>query len=323
MAPRLLDITERAELTCFRAEAGSVIRERIRIGRELQDRAESIEAMVEQLSFKADTVKWMKFNADMLKRFFTTNEIEREYDSVSFGVQLDAATNGGNFNMFCENIADQLRTLESILERLDLYREPPKNTSAPAQWVTAAGALELLKLTMGAGAAAKAICTRANDGMIGARAERFIEASKAGDDVEIPSKFWWARGEAALTQNWITGDFETWIDQRIHLKAYGVSFLRADIEKMTPAGSPAPAAAQAPPAPTVTTGGRPPAEFWDDLWIEIFRQIYLGELKPKTQADITNAMLTWIEHRGEKASESTVKPRARRLFKALQSWDKN
>jgi predicted nucleotide-binding protein len=45
---------------------------------------------------------------------------------------------------------------------------------------------------------------------------------------------WWAQGEAALTQNWTTGDFETWIDHKIHLKAFGVMFRRADVQKMIP-----------------------------------------------------------------------------------------
>jgi hypothetical protein len=190
------------------------------------------------------------------------------------------------------------------------------------EWITAAEAARLLKPTFGTHEAQMTICNRAHSGMIRARAQRFIMHDKTRDNCEIPKRFWWAEGHQALTQNWTAGDFETWTpDEKIRLQAFGVSFLRAEIEKLIPAG--APASAQAPATPTVSAGGRPPAEFWDELWIEIFRQIYLGELKPKTQADITNAMLTWIEHRGEKASESTVKPRARKLFQALQSWDKN
>jgi hypothetical protein len=50
---------------------------------------------------------------------------------------------------------------------------------------------------------------------------------KQVNDVEVPPKFWWARGHEALTQNWSTGDFERWIDKRAHYKAYGVKFLRA------------------------------------------------------------------------------------------------
>ncbi len=99
------------------------------------------------------------------------------------------------------------------------------------EWITAAGALALLKDTMPSGATF-AICARANDRMIRARAERFMQDKQISDDVEVPAEFWWARGHAALQQNWKTGDFETWINQHLHLKAYGVSFLRSHIEKM-------------------------------------------------------------------------------------------
>jgi hypothetical protein len=57
---------------------------------------------------------------------------------------------------------------------------------------------------------------------------------------------WWAEGEVALTQNWTAGDFDTWTpNQKIHMEAFGVSFLRAEIEKLLPAGV-APSPPQAP-----------------------------------------------------------------------------
>lgn len=87
---------------------------------------------------------------------------------------------------------------------------------------------------MGRSATRRAICTRAHDGLVRARAHRYIQGNTAKDDYEIPKGFWWAGGHAALTQNWVTGDFETWIDQRHHLRAYGVSFFRADVERMLP-----------------------------------------------------------------------------------------
>jgi len=59
------------------------------------------------------------------------------------------------------------------------------------EWITAAGALALLKDTMPSGANF-AICARANDGMIRARAERFMRDKQISDDVEVPAEFWWA-----------------------------------------------------------------------------------------------------------------------------------
>ena len=70
--------------------------------------------------------------------------------------------------------------------------------------------------------------------MIKARAERFICDGRAADNVDIPDKFWWAEGQAALVQDWKAGDFDTWIDHRIRLQAFGVTFRRSDIERLRP-----------------------------------------------------------------------------------------
>ena len=83
--------------------------------------------------------------------------------------------------------------------------------------------------------AQKTICARAHSGLVRARAERFIVDNSVTDAHEVPKNFWRAEGEPALQQNWTTGDFDKWIDHRVHLKAFGVSFLRGDIEKMIPA----------------------------------------------------------------------------------------
>jgi predicted nucleotide-binding protein len=87
---------------------------------------------------------------------------------------------------------------------------------------------------MGTLAAARAIAARAHDGMIHSRAARLVVGNRVQDNVEIPAAFWWAKGEAALHQNWIAGDFDTWIDHKVHLRAYGVQFVRSQIESMAP-----------------------------------------------------------------------------------------
>lgn len=84
------------------------------------------------------------------------------------------------------------------------------------------------------GRAAEAICERANDGLIAARAERLVFGEKVIEPANVPKEFWWARGHAALDAKWGVGDFETWINGRIHCRAYGVEFARADIERMLP-----------------------------------------------------------------------------------------
>jgi hypothetical protein len=114
------------------------------------------------------------------------------------------------------------------------------------EWLSAAEALQLLKPRLGEYEARKTICKRAHSGLIRARAAPYMVRDRVLQDDKVPKEFWWAEGDAALTQNWQTGDFETY-DPRgeVRYRAFAVSFLRADIEKVIPAG------AQGPPAPVV------------------------------------------------------------------------
>lgn len=178
-------------------------------------------------------------------------------------------------------------------------------------WISAAAAIALLTPSMSPHSAAVAICSRAHAGLIRARAERFVTAERGVDNAEVPAPFWWAEGHEALTQDWKTGDFETWINQTVHLQAFGVSFLRSQVEKLIP-DVPLPA------APSVAPGGRRPADWWEDLLIEICFRNFRGELKPKTQADIQRAMQDWITQRGYSAAESTVRIRARKVWTAIK-----
>src|ERR1700730_5975439 len=104
------------------------------------------------------------------------------------------------------------------------------------EWIGAARALILLKPAMVGFIAKKTICTRAHNGLVRARAQRDMQGTTIRDNHDVLEQVWWSGGEAALEQNWVTGDFETWIEHRHHLKAFGVSFLRADLEKMLPEG---------------------------------------------------------------------------------------
>ena len=101
------------------------------------------------------------------------------------------------------------------------------------EWITAAEALALVGRT-NSYVAAQSICGRANDGVIVAKAHTLIMGDRRAEDVDVPAGFWWARGHAALEQKWQSGDFETWIDKRVHCRAYGVTFLKRDITAMLP-----------------------------------------------------------------------------------------
>jgi predicted nucleotide-binding protein len=108
-------------------------------------------------------------------------------------------------------------------------------------WITAAEAVRLLRPSLGS-AVRTTICKRAYRGLIRARAETFMRDGTEIDGSTIPKEFWWAEGASALEQNWTTGDFGTWIDRTVHFEAFGISFLRADVEKMVQqnAGAPMP-----------------------------------------------------------------------------------
>jgi len=62
--------------------------------------------------------------------------------------------------------------------------------------------------------------------------------------------------------------------------------------------------------------GAPRKDFWDDLLVEVFRQLWLGTLTPRRPADIEKAMLAWADDRGFKLGETSVKKPAKKLFEA-------
>ena len=65
-------------------------------------------------------------------------------------------------------------------------------------------------------------------------------------------------------------------------------------------------------------GGRPRAEFWDDLVIEMVRRIYEGDLKPKSQADLVRAMQDWVSEHGYAGGLTQIKPVAAKIFKTFK-----
>jgi hypothetical protein len=130
----------------------------------------------------------------------------------TFNIPFTARINGKRIN-----------EIESVQRHQDQKEE---------EWISATSALALLGMSHPLGA--RTICKRAHAGLIKARAARFIRDGRSTDNVDLPAEFWWAQGEAALGQNWTTGDFDTWIDHRIHLQAFGVTFRRSDIDPAKP-----------------------------------------------------------------------------------------
>ena len=103
------------------------------------------------------------------------------------------------------------------------------------EWIRAAEAVTMLEPILGEYSARLRICARAHAGLIRSRAEQFHQGQRIFHDHDIPKEFWWAEGRGALEQDWPTGDFSTWIDRRVQWKAFGVTFARADIQRLLPA----------------------------------------------------------------------------------------
>lgn len=77
-------------------------------------------------------------------------------------------------------------------------------------------------------------------------------------------------------------------------------------------------AAVVPPIPK-NKGGKPLAAHWDAMWAHVAVQLWTGDLQPKTQADIKNAMFAWFNEKSIDVGDSAVTDRARELWRAWEA----
>ncbi len=77
-----------------------------------------------------------------------------------------------------------------------------------------------------------AVAKRAHVGLLRSRAKLLKVGNDVRRDADIPKAFWWAEGFEALDQDWQRGDFSTWIDNKLEMQAFGVTFSRDDAEEM-------------------------------------------------------------------------------------------
>lgn len=74
-------------------------------------------------------------------------------------------------------------------------------------------------------------------------------------------------------------------------------------------------------AAPASSRGRPRKDWWDDLWVEMARQLWVGDLKPSKLAEIETAMHDYLAQRNETASETPIRNAARKLFAMIQKED--
>lgn len=106
------------------------------------------------------------------------------------------------------------------------------------------------------------------------------------------------------------------------LKAYGYRTL-LPVDQAEPSPSITPSTDELAEPAAQNLGGRPRADWWEDLWIEMCRQIMAGTLKFDTIADVVRAMQDYLQSIHRSAHESTLKRAARKLQVALQKEVQN
>lgn len=199
---------------------------------------QSVVAQIQDQPFDANTQSDVYADgADNLKRHSILQE-----KTLTF---LDHNIEGHNFIFGFDNDhidRDDLRLkvrVEHRLHDLDVLRACIVSATdlKKGDWIRAAEAVEMLAPILTGVSARRRICERAYAGMIRARAEQFQNGQRVSHNVDVPKEFWWAKGHAALEQDWASGDFSTWINNKVDLKAFGVTFAYADVRKLLPPSS--------------------------------------------------------------------------------------
>lgn len=141
----------------------------------------------------------------------------------------------------------------------------------------------------------------------------------------VPASFWGEFTEKGLWKrfNWQGAVFEArGFDggQQLEMALTGVQFDARGLDLLDP---PRPPPETRISAKSKGKTGRPPADWWEDLIIEIFAKIHWGDLKPTRQSHVEEAMHEWLTARGYPAAVSTVRLRARKLWDAVNREDEN
>ena len=216
----------------------------------------------------------------------------------------------------------------------------------PVDWVNAHDAIGMMLTMFGKGmglAAGMTLAKRAHSGLVKSRARLFKwetmedvgygHSKKVQHEAQfavLPKKFWWANGHEALEQNWVTGDFATWIDNKLHLQAFGTEFDRSDIKAMLPQLSkdeserPEPEqpadVARAEESDLISRTGDPgrPAKA-AQLYFAEFESRSRQGLCADTLAEEATALLAWLRDNHPNAAAPTKKTITNRIRSAYRA----
>jgi hypothetical protein len=201
----------------------------------------------------------------------------------------------------------------------------------PDDWLTAAETIRLVRDVTLSPSSHITIATRAHAGLLRAHAELLVMDKRRELNTEVPARFWWARGHDALTQNWETGDFETWVGDRldkVRVQAFGVRFFREDLRRMIPSAfpeAPMPVVASETPRPS---GGRSMSPHWPDWVAELVATIHEDGIPEGRGTDGTDQLITrladGLAKRGKEGpARSTVQPAVHAVLRRMRDGAEN
>lgn len=203
-------------------------------------------------------------------------------------------------------------------------------------WTLARDALQRAAPIMGRGTAITTIVQCLWNGVIQSRANQTkVRYPRGVTDLEryaaIPSSRWgdfhYERNIEIFSTNNV--NFVTAVDQNLRAQSttfyYGIRLNSKELSEII--GDRSESAAQDLrniSVSVISKGGRPPKVFWDNLWVEMVRLMYVGELPLDKQASIEKLMLNWAATHGHELGEQSARTAARKLFSALKrEEDKN
>lgn len=257
--------------------------------------------------------------------------LEQDWNSGDFSTWIDQSQHWQAFGVKLDlaGVAEML----PFERRAIMARE--LSVAANTDWMAAKAARAFMYNELGVQpvVAGVALLDQCRLGFVTARAVVMQQADHAqhvtnwtdeAREWDIPGWFWQGfTNHGSSSQDWERGVFAgkgRGPSGVCYMTLTGVYFARAPLEAMRPAPFGGIAVAT---LPTLSKAGRPPADFWDDLWCAVWGQIYRAELLPKRQADVERAMLTWASDQEFDLSPSAAKPRARKLFLEYEKEGKN
>lgn len=311
LLPELASIAERGVTLCRRAEAG-LIKSKARLLIMDERRTESA-------------------------------EIPRDFWSPGTSFGMEQNWDVGDFSLVGERQAFGVTfALSGVVEMLPVERRAvaTKQLSVAGNpaWITARAA-RVIPFQAGVSRqhTGAVILDQARLGFITARAV-LAERSRSGKsprffwnarEWDVPDWFWreFTR-DGKSSQDWERGIFTgegRGPEGECSATLTGVYFLAESLQVLPPPIEPAAKTEELPTeAPSqLNPGGRPPREWWDDMWCAVWGQIYRGDFEPKTQAAVEKAMHDWAAAHGHEPAVSTIRPKARKLIAACKAEVEN